>query len=108
MGRVRCIFSELFFEVDEEPTNLGEAVDDLLLGVFKRPYAELFAYAVEGISAVASEVTDTLQEVDILLVVGAHAAFVLHGTQLAELRLPEAQHRLGLAQHLGHFADRII
>jgi hypothetical protein len=50
--------------------------------------------------------TDAAQEIDILRAVKSAPATALHGADLRESALPEAQHMLGHMEGFSDFADR--
>ena len=81
-----------FFEVGEELAGLGEGADELHLVVEFAVEAQLLACAVEGVAAVAGEVVDLTQEVDVSVGIVAGAFFVFVGLDGGELGLPEPEH----------------
>ena len=83
---------EVVFECEEELFGVVEGLgnlDAVVEGVVVE--AELLFYAVEGVAAVAGEVVDLTQEVDVSVGIVAGAFFVFVGFEGGEFCFPEAE-----------------
>ena len=86
-------------------------LDGLLLAASDRLHeagALLFQdplHALDGIALAVEEMTDTLEEIDVVGAVVTPAATALERTDLREAGLPEAQHVLRHADFLGGLGD---
>ena len=100
--------SEALFEGGEELTGFGEGFDELHLVVEVAVQAELLAGTFEGVAAVACEVEDLTQEVNVAVGIEAVALLVFVGPKGGEFGLVVAQKGGVYLQHFGHFADGMV